>query len=722
MSVSPRAVRRFLIGGLAFWALANGQPAPGNADRHARLSYEVLEGRNLNSFLREGPVAAHLVLRSGLDPRILVAFPAGDSGVGLWFAHADAPVSWRLLERPRSIVARDGSGRPLYGIAAKVAVSGAVDLAIKQAVLSSVRVLRQYQAEATIPAGIDAQLSVRGATVSWARNRLDSAAGYRLSLHVTRGELRDGHIKAAPEEGGVELEIVALSGEPPLAPLSEDELLNLHARPDRDLRHTLTFLSYREKLLAGSWRFDTYFGRDTLMSLELLRPALTPAAIEAGLDSVLMRLSADGEVAHEEDIGERAILDHLQADGSRSDAPVYNYNMIDGTFMLAPVVRGWLLEDARGRSLAKAFLARHDGRGSTPAGADLVTNLRLVIQRAIPFGRDPVPQNLIGLKPGLAAGQWRDSDDGLGGGRDPYDVNTALVPAALEAAAALYGSGLLDPYVRASDRALFSEAGTLARQWSRKARPFFEVTEPNDTARRAIETYATELGVADQGALASVGRAPVRFHALALTANGTPVPVVHSDEGFALLWGNPQPEEVDEAVRSIMRPFPAGLLTDAGVLVANPVFASRQMQERFTRRAYHGTVVWSWQQALLAEALERQLRRTDLPEGIRDEVREAQKRLWQVITAGEAVRDSELWSWTYAAGRFHIAPFGANNSDADESNAAQLWSTVYLAIRPPATSVSLLERRTGPQPARFRRPAPEYLKRVLHVTVAPGSE
>ena len=68
-------------------------------------------------------------------------------------------------------------------------------------------------------------------------------------------------------------------------------------------RNTLRFLSYREKFLAGSWRFNTYFGRDTLMSLRLLMPALQPPAIEAGLNSVLARLADDGEVAHEEGIG-----------------------------------------------------------------------------------------------------------------------------------------------------------------------------------------------------------------------------------------------------------------------------------------------------------------------------------------------------------------------------------------------------------------------------------
>jgi hypothetical protein len=683
--------------GLAFIFLVIGLPAHADeAAQHARLSYDVREGSNLNSFFRAGPVCAHLVLRSGLDPRILVAFPAGNSGVGLWFAHVDAPVTWRLLERPHPLIERDAGGRALYGIAAHVAIGGGLDLPIKQAVLSSVRVLREYQAHGSVPRELLVRPSIRGSTVSWERHRLDGAAGYRLSLRVTHGELRDGHIKA--REGGIELEIKAASGETPLAPIAEDELLNDRARPDRDLRHTLTFLSYREKLLAGSWRFDTYFGRDTLMSLELLMPALTPVAIEAGLDSVLTRLSAQGEVAHEEDIGEFAILDHLRTDGSRSDAPVYNYNMIDGSFMLAPVARAWLVEDERGRGRAAAFLARRDGRGNTSAGADLVTNLRFVIHSALPFGNEPTLRHLIGLKPGLAAGQWRDSDAGLGGGRYPYDVNTTLVPAALEAAAVLYASGLLEPYVTDEDRLLFSRAARLAAVWETRARQFFDLSEPNEVARRAIQAYAIKLGIAARDALASVGDAPVRFHALALKADGTPVPIVHSDDGFELLFGHPQAEQVDEAVTSIMRPFPAGLLTDAGIVVANPVFASEDVQARFTRGAYHGTVVWSWQQAMLAAALERQLRRSDLPGAIRKEIQDTQLRLWRVIAAGRAVRNSELWSWTYAAGRFHIAPFGASEADADESNAAQLWSTVYLAIWPPHESALPLDRRLAGQP------------------------
>jgi hypothetical protein len=48
------------------------------------------------------------------------------------------------------------------------------------------------------------------------------------------------------------------------------------------------------------------------------------------------------------------------------------------------------------------------------------------------------------------------------------------------------------------------------------------------------------------------------------------------------------------------------------------------------------------------------------------------------------MQSSELWSWTFVSGRFAVAPFGVAAADADESNAAQLWSTVYLALRPPS--------------------------------------
>jgi hypothetical protein len=124
-------------------------------------------------------------------------------------------------------------------------------------------------------------------------------------------------------------------------------------------------------------------------------------------------------------------------------------------------------------------------------------------------------------------------------------------------------------------------------------------------------------------------------------------------------------------------------MTEVGLLVANPAFCSGALQAQFSRNAYHGTVVWSWQQALFAAGLARQLERTDLPATARAHLLEAQRSLWTAINATRAISNSELWSWSFAERHYHVAPFGAAAADADEANAAQLWSTVYLAVRPP---------------------------------------
>jgi hypothetical protein len=676
--------RALMITGTAILAMIS---RPGMSDPAAgpRLSFDVSEGLNLNSFLRDGPVAAHLLLRAGSDPRILVAFPAGNSGVGLWFSHGAQAVTWSLLGRPQPLIVRDEKGRPLYGLIAEASATGAATLSIKQAVLSSVRVLRDYQALGTFPAEVAAAPVTSNSTLTWARDRLDGAPGYRLSIEVTEGMLQGDHLIAS-SNGSIGLKISAASGEVPLTALPEAQLLNPSAEADASGRHALTFLSYREKFLAGSWRFNTYFGRDTLMSLRLLMPVLQPAAVEAGLGAVLTRLSTAGEVAHEEDIGEFAILDHLRAGQPPSDAPVFDYKMIDGSFMLAPVATEWLLNDAHNRSRSASFLARMDGRGAEAPqafGADLARNLRFVLRTAARFANDPRAPNLVALKPGLAVGQWRDSNDGLAGGRFAYDVNAVFVPAALEAAGRFFASGLLAPYLDAADHRLFARAGSMAQIWRAKAGPLFDVSIANAQARRDISHYAAELNVSEDAALRSVGTLPLRFHALSLSADAHPIPVMHSDEGFELLFGHPTAAALARAVTALMRPFPAGLLTDAGVVVANPVFAAPVIQSKLTRNAYHGSVIWSWQQAVLAAGLQRQLQRHDLPQPLQKLLRTAEGQLWGAIRTAQAMRNSELWSWSFADGQFHIAPFGADAADADESNAAQLWSTVYLAIPDP---------------------------------------
>jgi hypothetical protein len=302
---------------------------------------------------------------------------------------------------------------------------------------------------------------------------------------------------------------------------------------------------------------------------------------------------------------------------------------------------------------------------------------------------------LIGLKPGHSVGNWRDSESGLGGGRYPYDVNAVLVPAALAAAARLYDSGLLAPYLSTEDRSLFTRASRMAEVWRAKAPPLFDVTLSHQAAVNAVEGYAGSVGVPPGEAVAALGEGDLRFHALALAADGAPVPVMHSDEGFALLFGEPDAARVDAEVSVLLRPFPAGLLTGIGMLVANPAYSQPALQALFSRNAYHGTVVWSWQQALFAAGLERQLQRHDLPPPVRAHLVAAQQALWHVIDATWSMKNSELWSWSFAAGHFHVAAFGTAAADADESDAAQLWSTAYLALRPPRGAAAGMRMGSG---------------------------
>jgi len=654
--------------------------------------FEVNEGQNINCFLRDGKTAAHLVLRSGQNPRILVAFPAGNSGVGLWFQKSDTPAEWAVDSLPTATSATDAKGRPLYGIVFETSIT-TKSLAPKQAVLSSVRVLRDYQASGTAPEEVAVRAAISGNTVTWSRDRLDGAPGYRLTLEILDGILRpEGQISAGAD-GRIKLRVTALSGERPLTPLAGTALLNGKEAQDKGARNVLTFLSYREKFLAGSWRFNTYFGRDTLMSVRLLMPVLAPDAIEAGLRAVLARLASDGEVAHEEAIGEFAVLSHKRQDGTLSDAPIFDYGMIDGNYLLAPVLTAYLLDDPEGKKRAPVYLRGNVGAYGDPAtpagqalGQAIVRNLRLVVANAAHFAALPRYGNLISLKAGRATGQWRDSEDGIAGGRYPYDVNAILMPAALAATARLLDSGLLDPFLAPADRELLARAAAYATVWQQRAPDLFNVTLDNETARAAVDSYARQLGVPAKAALDSLSGNRLSFHAISLDASGKPLPIVNSDEGFELLFGTPPATSLDRDVRSVMRPFPLGLLTDAGMVVANPAFADAGIKARFTNHAYHGTVIWSWQQALFAAGLDRQLARTDLPPAVKEHLLAAQQTLWRAISAAQSVRSSELWSWRFEDGRYHITPFGSRDTDADESNAAQLWSSVYLAIKAPSSN------------------------------------
>lgn len=663
-------------------ALPTGLVAPTDAAEplaaDAALRFSIPEGSKENHFFRRGPVAAHLIASSGLEPRLIVAFPAGNTGAGLWFGRAEKPVRLVLAEGSRleGVARVDG----MRGITAHLR-SDAGTLAVRSVVLANLRSIRDYIAGGMQELPRDLAVPPpAGSPLVWHRTTVDGRHHIELRLAGEEGTVvttdAQGIRRQAGASGGIAVAVTTLTDESPLTPFAPDQIFTADAA-DRPLdRAVFAFLASEEKFTAGSWRFLTYFGRDTLLTLQLLMPALQPAVVEAALGSVIERLGPAGEVAHEEGIGEFAVRRNLTLSPRPADLATaeLDYKMIDGEFLLAPAVAAHLLDSPAGRVRATAFLLRKTADGETYASR-LRRNLALVLARTAAFAVQPRFENLLVLKEGIPVGNWRDSDHGLGGGRYPYDVNGALAPAALQAAARLYWSGLLG---EAAAQARQAEQG--AKAWE-TAGSYFRVVVPAPLARRRVSAYATALQLDPAAAVAAIDR-PVAYHAVALDAVGKPVPVMNTDEGFALFFTAPPPEQLAAVARHILHPFPAGLRMAVGLAVANPAYGEESTQRSFTRNDYHGTVVWSWQQALMAAGLQRQLARSDLPAATRADLAAAERALWAVISRLQAQSAGELWSWEPAAGAEGYAPYGQATGHADESNAAQLWSTVYLAVKP----------------------------------------
>lgn len=649
----------------------------------SELNFSITEGNVFNQFFRQGNVAAHALFTSGTQPRAVVAFPAGNSGVSLWFGETEQPIQWRKIGDVKAIHESAKDGAPLHGVEMQYQLN-ARRLEVEQAILGSVRVIRSYVYSKQVPEQMANHLVVEGNTVRWSRSRLDGKGGYRLALTVENGEIQqtsDGQIALlATGNQSMIFTLKALTGDTPLTPITKQQLLKRIPEEQELTADVLAYLSYEEKMMAGSWRFQTYFGRDTLLSLAMLMPNLTNQAIEAGLSSVIERLSPLGEVAHEEDVGDFAILRHLQ-EHQRSDvSAIYDYKMMDDNYMLSIIAAQYLLAEGN-KDKAVAFLKRKDSNGKS-FGELLAKNFELVMETTAAYAQAPTIENLIRLKAGEHFGEWRDSHEGLGFGRIPYNVNAVFVPAALKAIVEFKQSGLVDSYLAESKVTVdASLVGHNAQVW-RDSGEHFKVSLDAGQVQLRQEQYLKARDLTDKIPALINEPLATQFYAVSLAQDGTPVEIMNSDIGFALLFDEPTSEQLTIAVDSILAPFPQGLLSDVGMMVASGVYADAKLYPYVTNNHYHGEVIWSWQQALFAAGLNKQLQRIDLSEDTRIKLERAKTRLWQIINKTQAVKEAELWTWQLVDGELQVRPFGQQAGNKTESNAAQLWSTVYLAIEP----------------------------------------
>jgi hypothetical protein len=360
----------------------------------------------------------------------------------------------------------------------------------------------------------------------------------------------------------------------------------------------------------------------------------------------------------------------------------------------------YFLQDSNGKSRASDFLSTT--ASLFPANSKLTykqlaqINAHKIVTLAAPFAAsgNQTIDNLMHLKDGQIVGQWRDSTYGIGGGRIPFDVNTGLAPAALRAIASLSAAGILD-----FNATLIN---SYAQVWEDSTLQFFEVSIPPSDAKSLLQNYATSSGISGLDSQSSSISENVTFHAISLDGNNglSQVQVMNTDSCFRHFLLNTTNQQqltafVNLTANNIRHTFPAGLMTDVGMVIANPAYGDNPVYAaNWTTSAYHGTVVWSWPLAMMARGLELQLSRCNsatVPDFCSDNqvysnVKNAYNLLWNSIEANSAHLSTEVWSWTYNAAqkKFDFIDLGAlpppPGSSPTESDIVQLWSLTFLAV------------------------------------------
>lgn len=221
--------------------------------------------------------------------------------------------------------------------------------------------------------------------------------------------------------------------------------------------------------------------------------------------------------------------------------------------------------------------------------------LRLTQSFAAPGNQ--TKENLLQLKDGYTTGNWRDSEYGIGGGRIPFDVNSGLVPAGLRAISALAKSGFFhgkDDWTTRADE--------YATVWENSVLDFFDIKVPIDQAQELLHNYTSLRSSSYEGPdHAESLDGDVNYYALALDGytEQAKVEVMNSDASFRLFFVNDTNDDVltpfiNNTAKSVIQPFPAGLMTPVGMIVSNPAYGQNPVYaSNWTHIDYHGTVVVS---------------------------------------------------------------------------------------------------------------------------------
>ncbi|KAI0663733.1 hypothetical protein C8Q70DRAFT_907236 [Cubamyces menziesii] len=751
---------------------ANATSAQIVGPQNASLAFKVVSGGNDNYFLRDNLTSAQLLLTSANNTsaarRLVVALPAGNTGALTYF-----------LPKPDAAVSQDGSGdssttgtlnvtlvdgsyksatTDYFNVGVQADLTFDANATLGVTIVGAVRAMRDYVEgngvmheifNYTLASYNDTSVRLHRQCINTTSPASSTYKGADLYLTVPSGS--PARLSVTPGNNGTwtpptidilvpgggqngTVRVTVVTNETSLMGLDTQRLflpestngsqalqtaLQGLADGENEAAKQVSFLTYADKFTAGGWRFLTYFGRDSLIALRLLMPTLTSEAIESALGAVIERANSTGALCHEETIGDYASFVNIQNNRSDlGDQPFYDYKVRDCYLLLLPAMSHYFLELPQGSGRAQQFLSQNATLQNGTYAEILNRTIFYNLERATPFAQSPISSNLIVLRPGQPVGNWRDSNEGLGYGFYPFDVNSALVPASLRATQALLEASVLgftglEP----------EEVGNVAEVWEAKAPGLFEVTVGAEEAEERLSNFVRAANLSESLLAANTTTSGnVSLYALSLMQDGTPVEVLNSDMGFNLVYGANVSREFLQHVVDALQPYPRGLLTDVGMVVANPAYDSNTtMIDVLNRAAYHGTVIWSFQQGLMAGGLARQLgfctvnalgsnstnstgpsssspsntvdtnpAPTPIPDWCADaafvqSMQDAQARLWTSIRGAQDEIYSEVWSYSFdnATGMFSVADLASLSPTGTESDAIQLWSYGFLGLVEP---------------------------------------
>lgn len=293
-----------------------------------------------NYFYSDCDVDAQVVITSPLPdsnltiigPRLIVAWPAGNSGIAAFFQPENGPNGTLAIELVNSTIgtplaayvqdsspsnssnssssssSSNSSDYPYVGVRGVLSFNASAVLTVP--ILGSVRTIRDFTEgpsllEPVIQDAINiSKYNDTGAAIS--RLWLDNVTISTLTF--VPWENANTNIEFDSEGRNVTFgagyyQFEAFFNYPQLQQLTPEEVLNNNSQDlivqNPSETTSLSFLSYSEKLLAGAWRFLTYFGRDSMISGLLLQPVLSTgnaSALEAVIGAVLERINRTGKL------------------------------------------------------------------------------------------------------------------------------------------------------------------------------------------------------------------------------------------------------------------------------------------------------------------------------------------------------------------------------------------------------------------------------------------